>query len=94
MMPKLIALARRRTSAGMPFTGTPNISDAVIAWMSSPSRNACLQRRDVGDLGEQPQLDLRIVGRDQLVARRRHEGAADLAAFLGADRDVLQVRLG
>jgi len=31
MMPKLIALALRRTSAGMPFTGTPNISDAVIA---------------------------------------------------------------
>ena len=41
MMPKLIALARRRTSAGMPFTGTPNISDAVMAWMSSPSLNAC-----------------------------------------------------
>jgi hypothetical protein len=31
MMPKLIALARRRTSAGMPATGTPNISDAVMA---------------------------------------------------------------
>ena len=53
-----------------------------------------LQRLDVGDLGEQPQLDLRIVGGDELVARRRDEGAADLAAFLGADRDVLQVRLG
>ena len=40
MMPKLIALARRRTSAGMPLTGTPNISEAVIAWMSVPSWNA------------------------------------------------------
>ena len=40
MMPKLIALARRRTSLGMSFTGTPNISDAVIAWMSRPSANA------------------------------------------------------
>ena len=29
------------------------------------------QRRDVGDLGEQPQLDLRVVGGDELVARRR-----------------------
>jgi hypothetical protein len=42
MMPKLMALARRRTSAGIPFTGTLNISDAVIAWMSSPSSNAFL----------------------------------------------------
>jgi hypothetical protein len=30
-MPKFIALARRRTSAGMSLTGTPNISDAVMA---------------------------------------------------------------
>ena len=45
MMPKLIALARRRTSAGMSFTGTPNISDAVMAWMSTPSWNAL---RNVG----------------------------------------------
>ena len=28
------------------------------------------QRRHVGDLGEQPQLDLRIVGGDELVAGR------------------------
>ena len=40
MMPKLIALARRRTSGGMPSIGTPNISDAVMAWMSSPSAKA------------------------------------------------------
>ncbi len=40
MMPKLIALARRRVSAGMPSTGTPNISEAVEAWMSRPSRKA------------------------------------------------------
>ena len=39
-MPKLIALARRRTSDGMPSIGTPNISEAVMAWMSRPSRNA------------------------------------------------------
>ena len=40
MMPKLIALARRRTSLGMSLTGTPNISEAVMAWMSTPSWKA------------------------------------------------------
>ena len=53
-----------------------------------------LQRLDAGDLGEEPQLDLRIVGGDELHPRRGDEGAADLAAVLGADRDVLQVRIG
>ena len=52
------------------------------------------QCRHVRDFGQEPQLDLRIVCRDQLFARRRHEGAADLAALLCAYRDVLQVRLG
>ena len=39
-----------------------------------------------------PGLDLRVVRRHQLVARRRDEGAADLAALLGAD-GMLQVGL-
>src|SRR3546814_1988437 len=42
----------------------------------------------------EPQLDLRIIGGDDDVARFRHEGVADLAADLGADRDVLEVRVG
>ena len=74
MMPKLIVLARRRSSGVIPSTGTPNIAEAVMAWMSRPSAKACLQLRDVGDVGEQPQLDLAVVGRDELVpgsARRR-----------------------
>ena len=62
--------------------------------MSMPLREGFLQLRDVGDMREQPQLDLAVIGRDDLVARRRHEGAADLAAGFRADRDVLQVRLG
>ena len=41
--------------------------------------------------GQDAQLDLRVVGRDQEVAVLGHEGLADLAALLGADRDVLQV---
>ena len=53
-----------------------------------------LQRRDATDLGQQPQFDLRIVGRNELVAGCRNEGAADLAAILGADRNILQIRIG
>ena len=94
MMPKLIALARRRTSAGMSSTGTPNISDAVMAWMSRPSAKALRELRDVGDVGQHAQLDLAVVGRDQLVPALGDEGRADLAALLGADRDVLQVGVG
>ena len=49
------------------------------------------QRRDVGHVGGEAQLDLRVVDRDQLVPLLRHEGEADAAPLLGADRDVLQV---
>jgi hypothetical protein len=60
-----------------------------------PVAEGLLQLRiDVGDMGEHAQLDLAVVGRDQLVALLGDEGLADLAAFLGADRDVLQVRVG
>ncbi len=44
-----------------------------------------------GDVGEDAQFDLRVVGGDQHVAGRRDEGAADLRAQLAADRDVLQI---
>ena len=44
-------------------------------------------------MGEQTQFDLRVVGADQNVARLGDEGVADAAAFLGQDRDVLQVRI-
>ena len=53
-----------------------------------------LQRLDLGHMGGEAQLDLRVIDRQQLVARLGDEGAADLAALLGADRDVLQVRIG
>ena len=48
----------------------------------------------LGQVREHAQLDLRVVGRDQHVARRGHERAPDLAPELGADRNVLQVRIG
>ena len=46
--------------------------------MSSPSAKACFSAADVGDMGEQAQLDLAVVGRDQLVAgaRRRRRGGS------------------
>ena len=45
----------------------------------------------VGYMGQDAQFHLAVVGGDELPARRRNKGAADLAADLGADRDVLQV---
>ncbi|CAM5321942.1 hypothetical protein RLIN73S_06476 [Rhodanobacter lindaniclasticus] len=47
-----------------------------------------------GQVGHDAQFDLRIVRRHHLPARRRDERLADAPAFLGAHRDVLQVRVG
>ena len=49
--------------------------------------------RDVRDVGEQAQLDLAVVSRNNLLPRCGHEGGADFPPVLGADRDVLQVRV-
>ena len=51
------------------------------------------QHRIARHVRQQPQLDLRIIGDDQLPARPRHERRANFAAQLGADRDVLQIRI-
>ena len=54
-----------------------------------------LQRGVAGQVGHDPQLDLAVVGGEQrLVAAADHEALPDPAALLGADRDVLQVRVG
>ena len=50
--------------------------------------------RDMGHVGEDAQLDLGVIRRDEFVARNGDEGRADFAARLGADGDVLDVRLG
>ena len=78
----------------MPSTGTPNISRRRHGVDVEAVGEGLPQLRDVGDMGEHAQLDLAVVGRDQLVPGVGDEGGADLAALLGADRDVLQVRLG
>ncbi len=53
-----------------------------------------LQFRDIGDMRQQPQFDLAVIGADQLAALGRDEGLADAAAFFGAHRDVLQIGIG
>src|SRR5260370_14127892 len=47
-----------------------------------PLPERALERLDVGDFGEEPQLDLRIIGRYELGARRRDKATPDLAALL------------
>ena len=62
--------------------------------MSSSRSNAGAHRRVFRIVGQDAQLDLRVVGRQQLPARRPgDERRANFAAFLRADRDVLQVRV-
>ena len=53
-----------------------------------------LQLRNIRDMRQQPQLDLRIIGADQHISGLGDEGAADAAAFLGPHRDVLQIGIG
>ena len=93
-MPKLIALARRRISRRHVLDRHPEHFRSGHGVNVEPFAEGLLQRLDAGDLGEEPQLDLRIVGRHELQARRGDEGAADLAAVLGADRNVLQIGIG
>ena len=71
-----------------------NISDAVSGVDVDAVLEGLLQRGDVGDMGEDAQFDLGVVEADQDAALGGHEGLADAAAFLGADGDVLQVRVG
>jgi hypothetical protein len=52
------------------------------------------QRLFSSHMGEHAQLDLRVIGGNQDMARGGDEGAPDLAAQVGADRDVLQVWIG
>src|SRR5690606_24124056 len=59
-----------------------------------PLGEGLLQRSDIGDMGEDAQLDLRIVGADQLVARLGDKGFAELAPLLRSNGDVLYIRLG
>ena len=45
------------------------------------------------EVSDAAQLDLVVVGDQQRVAGRRHEGLAELAALVAANRDVVEIRL-
>ena len=51
------------------------------------------QDRIVGQMCENAQLDLRVVGRKEQAAGTGDEGGADFAAELGADGNVLEIRI-
>ena len=44
-----------------------------------PVREGLLELRDVGDVSQDPELDLAVVSRDDLRSRGRDESAADLS---------------
>ena len=46
-----------------------------------------------GQMGQNSQLDLRVVGNQEQVSLIRGEGTTDRSTLLGADRDVLKVWL-
>ena len=44
-------------------------------------------------MGQDAQLDLGVIGREKLPSPARDKGFSDLASLLGADGDILQVRV-
>ena len=57
-------------------------------------RKGLFHRREVCNMREKPQLNLRVIRRDQDMTRFRDKRIADFTAHLCADRNVLQVRVG
>ena len=86
-------LARRRSSCGSSRLSAPNTLSRGLIVNVVAARERRGQRLVARQVREHAQLDLRVVGRDQHVTRIGDEGAANLPADLGADRDVLQVRI-
>src|SRR3984885_9573484 len=52
------------------------------------------QQRIAREVGEQAEIDLRKIGGEEHVAGLGDEGGANAASELGADGDVLQIRIG
>ena len=76
----------------MTSTGaTPKMRAAVALWMSSPPVNAAIEPGVGGEVGDAAQLDLVVVGDEQLAAGRGDERLAEQPALLPAHRDVVQV---
>ena len=92
MTPKLTVLATRRIDSSTLDSGTPKIRAATALWMSWSACEGPDQRRVAREVGQDAQLDLRVVGRQEPPAGSPgHERLADLPAVLGADRNVLEV---
>ncbi len=91
MTPKFTALARLRsresTSSGVDPEDARGRGPVDV--LALPERLD--QTRVAGEVREQPQLDLAVVGRQEAPALLRDEGTSDLAALFRADRDVLEV---
>ncbi len=89
-MPKFTALALLRIWRVTSSTGTWNTWEAVIRWMSVPGGRP--DHVVVPDGGQDPQLDLGVVGVHQGTLLR-HEELPHLRPQSGADGDVLDVGL-
>ncbi len=79
MMPKLIALARRRISLGMPSTGTAEHLGCGHGVDIYPVGKGLAQLRNVGHMGEYAQFRSGCNPQTEACARRRNESGADLA---------------
>ena len=94
MTPKLMVLAARRSSEVTSARAFSNDEGRRAQVHVRAGGEGVHQLRIVGQVREDAKLDLRVVGAEDDPARRRDEGRADRPPELGADGDVLQVRVG
>ena len=83
--------ARRRSSCALsPLSGAEHLQRGpIVDVFAAPERVD--ERLLLGQVREHPQFDLGIVGGNQHASGIGNERAPDLAAEIGADRNVLQV---
>ena len=63
--------------------------------MNVVTATKCLDQQGVfGIMRQQTKLDLRVIRREQQTTGLSGEGSANLPAYLGADGNVLKVRIG
>ena len=94
MTPKLMVFACRRWSSGDQFREHPHEDRGRFAVDVLSLPEGFCQHRVPRHVRHDPQLDLRIIGAEQDMSRRRDEGFADFPAQFGPDRDVLEVGVG
>ena len=93
-MPKLMTLARAAVLACLATGATPKTSCGGEGVDVLSAAEGFDQHGILGEMGQEAQLDLRVVGGEQQAAGRGDEGGANLAAELGADGNILQIRIG